>query len=83
MALEEIKKAGKKVVGLRQTAKIVENGEARAVYIAKDAEERITSPVIRACQEKGIPVYYVDTMAELGRACGIKVGASMCAIIEK
>lgn len=83
MALDEIKNAAKKVVGMRQTAKIVENGAALAVYIAKDAEEKVTLPVIRSCKEKGVPVYYVDTMAELGKACGIKVGASMCAIIEK
>ncbi|RJX23960.1 MAG: 50S ribosomal protein L7Ae-like protein [Dethiobacter sp.] len=83
MALEEIKKARKIVVGMRQTSKMVENNSALAVYIARDAEEKVTSPVVRSCKEKGVQVYYLDTMAELGKACNIKVGAAMCAIIEK
>jgi large subunit ribosomal protein L7A len=83
MALDEIKKAGKIVVGMRQTVKMVENGSALAVYIARDAEEKVVAPVLQSCKEKGVQVFYADTMAELGKACGIKVGAAMCAIIEK
>lgn len=83
MELEKIKEAGKIVVGTRQTIKTIENNSAREIYVARDAEERITQPIIQSCQEKGLPVYYVDTMAELGKACSIKVGAAMCAILEK
>ncbi|VFU14452.1 K-turn RNA binding protein; alternative ribosomal protein L7A [anaerobic digester metagenome] len=83
MGLEKVKKAGKIVVGTRQTAKMIENNSAREVYLARDAEERIVLPIIQACKEKGLPVYYVETMAELGKACQIKVGAAMCAILEK
>jgi large subunit ribosomal protein L7A len=83
MALDEIKKARKIVVGMRQTAKMVENGSALAVYIARDAEEKVIFPVAQSCKEKGVRVYYADTMAELGKACNIRVGAAMCAIIEK
>ena len=83
MMLEEIKKARKIVVGMRQTAKMVEDGSALAVYFARDAEEKVILPVLQSCKENGVPVYYVNTMAELGKACTIKVGAAMCAIIEK
>ena len=83
MMLDEIKKARKIVVGMRQTAKTVEDGSALAVYIARDADEKITLPVSQSCNENGVQVHYVNTMAELGRACSIKVGAAMCAIIEK
>lgn len=83
MGLEKIKKAGRIVVGTRQTVKMIENNSAREVYVARDAEERIVLPVIQFCKEKGLPVYYVETMAELGKACQIKVGAAMCAILEK
>ena len=83
MGLEKIKEAGKIVVGTRQTVKTIENNSAREVYVAKDAEGRITRPIIQTCEEKGLPVYYVETMAELGKACNIKVGAAVCAILEK
>lgn len=83
MELEKIKMAGKIVVGTRQTVKTIENNSAREVYVARDAEERITQPIIQSCREKGLPVYYVDTMDQLGKACSIKVGAAMCAIIEQ
>ncbi len=83
MALEEIKNAGKMVVGTRQTVKAVENESARKVFIARDAEERVTFPVIRSCQERNIPVRYVDSMEQLGKACNIKVGAAVAAIVEE
>lgn len=60
----------------------VERGHARVVYIAKDAEERIVVPLLRLCDERGIEVVRVDSMSELGRQCGIKVGAASAAIIE-
>ena len=83
MALEKLIKAEKTVVGMRQTVKAIESNATRAVYIANDAEEKVTSPVLHLCQEKGIPVFYVETMAELGKACNIKVGAAMAAILEE
>jgi large subunit ribosomal protein L7A len=82
VALEELGKAGKVIAGMRQTIKAIENNTARAVYIARDAEEKVTSSAVRSCTEKGIPLFYVDTMAELGKACNIKVGAAMAAILE-
>jgi large subunit ribosomal protein L7A len=83
VALEKLKSAGKVVVGMRQTVKAIENDATRAVYLANDAEGKVTSPVLRLCQEKGIPIFYADTMAELGKACNIKVGAAMAAILEE
>ena len=83
MALEKLKRAEKVIVGMRQTLKAIENDMALAVYIARDAEEKITGPAVRYCTEKGIPLFYVDTMSELGKACNIKVGAAMAAILTE
>jgi large subunit ribosomal protein L7A len=83
MSLEEIKRARVFVAGTRQTMKALENGSALAVYIAGDADEKVTAPVVQLCREKGIQIYNVDTMAELGKACNIKVGAAVAAIIER
>jgi large subunit ribosomal protein L7A len=79
--MRRLSKTCGKTVGAKQTHKLIENGQAQVVYIAKDAEERVT-PLLRICEEKGLEVVYVDSMKELGKACGIKVGAATAAILK-
>lgn len=79
---ELINKARLKVVGTKQTIKALENGEVEKVFIARDAEERIIRPVVSLCEENNIETYYVDTMVQLGKLCGIKVKAATAAIKE-
>ena len=79
--MERLSKA-KKTIGTKQTLKAVEKGTAQLVFIAKDAETKITAPIIELCKQKNIPVQYVETMAELGRACKIDVGAAAAALIS-
>ncbi|MGB9791426.1 MAG: ribosomal L7Ae/L30e/S12e/Gadd45 family protein [Thermacetogeniaceae bacterium] len=80
--MERLDTAKKKTVGTKQTMRAVERGQARVVYVANDAEERVVGPLLKLCEEKGIEVVRVDSMSELGRRCGIKVGAASAAIIE-
>lgn len=80
--VERLKSARKKTVGTKQTTKAVSRGVAQLVYIARDAEEKVTAPLLRLCEEKGVEVVFVDSMAELGKACGIKVGAASAAILR-
>ncbi|NLZ39023.1 MAG: 50S ribosomal protein L7ae-like protein [Firmicutes bacterium] len=82
MDIEVLKQARKIVTGTKQTTKAVTNEEAQHVFVARDAAEHIVKPVLEACKERNIPVTFVDTMEELGQACGIKVKAAMSAIIE-
>ncbi len=79
--IEDLKAAEKKVVGAKQTLKSIEKGEARAVFIADDAEEKVIAPLINLCKEKGIAWKYAGSMTELGRASEIKVGAAAVAIV--
>lgn len=75
-------KAKKKAVGFKQSAKAVEKGIARLVYVARDAEEKIRQPILEMCRARGIPVVEVETMIDLGKAGGIRVGTSVVAVIE-
>ena len=70
------------VVGVKQTAKAIEKGRAKEIFIARDAEHRVVAKIIQMSQEAGLPITYVETMRELGAACGIDVGASAVAIVE-
>ncbi len=83
MPYDRLRIARKKAVGAKQTLRAVEKGSALVVFVASDADRRITEEVIRECQMKGIPTESVDSMLSLGRACGIQVGAAAVAIIEE
>ncbi|MGI6777951.1 MAG: ribosomal L7Ae/L30e/S12e/Gadd45 family protein [Acetivibrionales bacterium] len=78
----EVLKDRKKTVGVKQSLKAVKEEKAEVVFIAKDADEKVISPLKSICQEKGIDIFYVDTMKQLGKACNIEVGASTVALLK-
>lgn len=80
--LEELKN-GPIVVGLKQLKKALKDGETKTVYLAKDAEPRLVEPVEAQCREQGVECVWVPTMAELGAACGIDVGAAAAASLRR
>ena len=65
-----------KVIGVKQSRKAIREGRAKRVYLACDADPAITEPVAASCAEAGIPVETDYTLAQLGEACRISVGAS-------
>ena len=70
-----------KVVGVKQSRKAIREGRATQVYLACDADPAITEPLEQSCREAGIPVDCEHTMAQLGQACRITVGASVVALL--
>lgn len=79
--LDELKTA-KKMVGLKQSTKAVKDGNAVKAFIATDAEERVTGKFKELCMAHGVPITYVNTMKELGKASGIDVGAAVVVIVN-
>ncbi|MED3661698.1 50S ribosomal protein L7ae-like protein [Ureibacillus sp. FSL K6-8385] len=80
MSYEKVKQATKTFVGTKQAVKAIKAGQVKEIVVAQDAEERITQPVIALAQEKGIPISFVESRKDLGKACGIQVGAAVVAI---
>lgn len=72
----------RKVVGAKQTAKAVEKGQASLVFLAEDADSRVIGPLREVCARAGVAVQMVPSMTELGKACGIDVGAAAVAIVR-
>ena len=72
----------KKVVGVKQSRKAIRDGQAKLVYIARDADPAITDPVADICAENGIPVRDEHTMSQLGHACRISVGAAVVVVLS-
>ena len=45
-----------KVVGVKQSKKVIRDGSATHALIAADAERRITSPIYELCEAHNVPV---------------------------
>lgn len=82
MSLERLKTARKKSIGTKQTAKAIEKGNTRLIFVAKDAEEHVTREIVKTAREKGVEVVVAESMLALGKACGIEVGAAAAAVLE-
>ncbi|GAX89327.1 ribosomal L7Ae/L30e/S12e/Gadd45 family protein [Effusibacillus lacus] len=81
MPFERIRGAKNVAVGTNQTTKALEQSAAREVYVAKDADRKIVDRIVHLCEAKNTPVIWVDSMKQLGKACGIEVGAAAAAIL--
>lgn len=78
--LDELKNQ-RKVVGIKQLRKSLRDGQVLRVFLAENADPRLTDPLAEECAEKGVELVMVPTMAELGRACGISVGAAAAGLL--
>lgn len=72
-----------KAVGSRQVKKAIVKDLVWKVYIAEDAEKHVTRPLIELCKEKNIDAQFVDSMEQLGKACGISVGSAAVALLKE
>jgi len=70
------------VVGAKQLKKAVKAGRARYVFLAENADPAVTEPLEALCAANHIQITWVPSMAELGRACGIEVGAAAAAVLN-
>ncbi len=75
-------KTEERVVGAKQTLRAMDDGRALEIFVAGDADPRVTDPIRARCEASGLPIVSVPTMAELGAACGIAVGAAVAARIR-
>ncbi|RSL29729.1 50S ribosomal protein L7ae-like protein [Salibacterium salarium] len=80
MSYEKVSQADEVLIGTKQTLKALEANFVNEVIVADDAENRVISRVLLAAELKGVPVYTVDSMRRLGKACGIDVGAAAVAL---
>ena len=69
------------VVGVKQLRKALKSGRAQHVFLAENADPALTEPIEQMCLEKGVELTWVPSMADLGRACGIEVGAAAAATV--
>ena len=75
-------RSGKIVVGTKQLKKALENGRARRVWLAENADPAITEPLEALCKQCRVAYQWVPSKQDLGHACGIEVGAAAAAAVD-
>ena len=75
-------KQGSRVVGVKQTRRAIQDGRAARVFLAEDADPKVTAPVEELCARQNIPVERVPHMKDLGSACGIAVPGAVAALLH-
>jgi large subunit ribosomal protein L7A len=78
-----IKIPEKRIVGAKQSLRAIKSGTAKMVYIAENAETKVTRPIIEACDQFKVELVRVDTMQKLGVLCGIDVGAAAACVLKE
>ena len=78
----EVLKGSQKTIGTKQTLKAVSKDLVDKVFIAQDADRRIVMPLMELCQQKNIAIEDVETMSQLGKACGVDVATASAAILK-
>ena len=72
----------KVIVGTKQLKKALAAGRAHRVYLALNADPAITEMLASLCRHNGVEIAWVKSMTDLGRACGIEVGAAAAAAVD-
>lgn len=62
--------------------KALNAGRAQCVFLAGNADPAITEPLEALCGDRGVRCVWVSSMLDLGKACGIEVGAAAAAAVE-
>ena len=71
-----------KVVGVKQVRRALSAGRVKRLYLARDADPHLTQPLAEQAQEQGVEAVWFGSMKELGRDCGIAVGAAVAAAVR-
>ncbi len=72
----------KVVVGAKQLKKALQKGIVRYVFLAENADPALTEPIEALCRQLNVACRWTASMADLGRVCGIEVGAAAAAVID-
>ena len=79
--LQELTRADK-VIGMKQSKKMILAGRAAKVFVAHDSDPQIQDMFWDLCAKAGISVNDESTLAQLGKACGINVGAAVVTLLK-
>ena len=77
---ERLKKREMRVVGVRQSLRVVREGNAEMVFVAMAADPRLRHQVEKEAEANGVPVRLIAAMEELATLCRVDVPSAAAAI---
>lgn len=81
--VEALRDPKMRVVGLKQTLRVLQQDRVRAVYLASDVDDHVRRKVSTACLEHGVELRRAGmSQRELGAFCQIEVGAAVVAVLK-
>jgi large subunit ribosomal protein L7A len=83
MSYDKVKQAKNVSIGTKKATRMIELGLASEVFVAKDADPRLSIRMVNLCKKMDVLVTYVDSMKLMGKACGIEVGAAVAAVVNE
>lgn len=82
-SIKDVLKTENAICGVKQVKKALKDGSVMKLYLASDADRRLTAPILALAENSSIPVVWVASMHMLGRMCGIDVGCSAAAVLNR
>ena len=73
----------RKVAGIKQTMRALREHRAETLYLACDADPMVLGAIEKTAREQGLAIDRGATMAQLGQAAGIAVGAAVIAVLRE
>lgn len=73
---------GDKVVGIKQVKRALNSQEVEVLYLAEDSDEDLQNQILDLAIKNDVQVIKLETMKELGIACGIDVSAASAALLK-
>lgn len=72
-----------RVAGYKQTIRSIENGKAKLVYIAKDADRRLIQKLKDVATNYNVKYQMVESMILLGQMAGLKIETSAACTLKE
>lgn len=70
------------IVGAKEVKRGLKSNTVEKVYIAKDADSKVTKDVIFLANESNVGIEYVESKEELGKLFGIEINAATAALLK-
>lgn len=80
--IRETVKNSPKLVGLKQVMAGIIDGTVRCVLVSYDCNGFIKAAIEETANDKNIELVFSFSMKELGKMCGIDVGASVVGLLR-
>ncbi|NLM38298.1 MAG: 50S ribosomal protein L7ae-like protein [Firmicutes bacterium] len=84
MGEPDLKTKKKRIVGLKQTLRAIQQNKPCIVYLANDVEEHIVKRIKMASAGRDVKIVVTRVgRKELGRLCQIDVSAAVVALVQE